>query len=66
MGGASKPRRLRNLHTSPMGPMGPLIDKLSDTIWETVRGLSTCGGLTIGQSSLINNNEWKKIAAKST
>jgi hypothetical protein len=41
-------------------------DKLADAIWETVRGISDCASLTVGQSSLINNNEWKKIGARAT
>ncbi len=41
-------------------------DSLADAIWETIRGLSGCEGLTVGQSSLINNNEWKRIGAKAT
>jgi hypothetical protein len=40
-------------------------DRLGEAIWETVRDIKGCGALTVGQSSLINNNEWKKLGGKS-
>ncbi|MCU7918818.1 MAG: DUF2971 domain-containing protein [Candidatus Thiodiazotropha sp. (ex Epidulcina cf. delphinae)] len=41
-------------------------EKLADAIWEIVRGLGGCEDLIVGQSSLINNNEWKMIGTKAT
>ena len=39
-------------------------ERLSEAIWETIRGLEGCENLAVGQSSLINNREWKKLGAK--
>jgi hypothetical protein len=37
--------------------------RLADAIFDTVRGLVGCEKLSIGQSSLVNNGEWKKLGA---
>jgi hypothetical protein len=38
-------------------------EKLAEAIWETLRGLQGCEKLIVGQSSLVNNREWKKLGA---
>ncbi len=37
--------------------------RLADAIFDTVRSLKGCVNLSIGQSSLVNNNEWKRLGA---
>lgn len=37
--------------------------RLADAIFDTVRELKGCAKLSIGQSSLVNNGEWKKLGA---
>ena len=37
--------------------------RLADAIFDTVRALDGCSKLSIGQSSLVNNGEWKKLGA---
>ena len=37
--------------------------RLADAIFDTVRDLDGCKKLSIGQSSLVNNGEWKKLGA---
>jgi hypothetical protein len=40
--------------------------RLADAIFDTVRELAGCEKLSIGQSSLVNNGEWKKLGANAT
>jgi hypothetical protein len=37
--------------------------RLADAIFDTVRSLDGCTKLSIGQSSLVNNGEWKRLGA---
>lgn len=41
-----------------------LNDGLAEAIWETIRSIDGCKSLVVGQSSLVNNNEWKKLGAR--
>lgn len=40
-----------------------LNERLADALYDTVRGLNGCEKLIVGQSSLVNNREWKKLGA---
>ena len=40
-----------------------LNERLADGIYDTIRGLKDCEKLYVGQSSLVNNREWKKLGA---
>ena len=40
-----------------------LNERLADALWETIRSLKGCEKLYIGQSSLVNNNEWKRLGS---
>ena len=38
--------------------------RLADAVFDTVHALDGCANLSIGQSSLVNNGEWRKLAAR--
>jgi hypothetical protein len=40
--------------------------RLADAIFDTVRQLEGCDKLSIGQSSLVNNGEWKKLGSSAS
>jgi hypothetical protein len=40
-----------------------LNERLADGLWDTIRELKGCEHLIVGQSSLVNNREWKKLGA---